>query len=217
MNLTVFVKVFMNGILSKYHSFSLKREWRKLNPHNGTHRVGGFFEKDQVLVGNYTRGPIEVETYTRDRLKIGHFVSIAKGVKFIVGGNHRMDLYTTFHLAYWLCGTSEYDRNEAKGDIIVGDDVWIGTNSLILGGVEIGQGAVIAAGAIVTHDVEPYSVVGGVPAKFIRYRYNEQIRNHMIQIDWGAVDEVFVNKYIKELYAPISEDFFEILPKKRKM
>ena len=70
-----------------------------------------------------------------------------------------------------------------KGSIIVKDDVWIGTNAIICSGVTIGQGAIIAAGAVVTKDVAPYAIVGGNPAKVIKYRFDEGIRNKLLEID----------------------------------
>ena len=74
----------------------------------------------------------------------------------------------------------------AKGDIVVGDDVWIGENAIVCSGVTIGQGAIVAAGAIVTKDIEPYAIVGGNPAKVIKYRFNENIRKKLIQINIGS-------------------------------
>lgn len=79
-------------------------------------------------------------------------------------------------------------ETQAKGNIIVNDDVWIGDSALILSGVEIGQGAVIAAGAVVTEDVPPYAVVGGVPAKVIKYRFRDDVIKELVKIDYAKVD-----------------------------
>lgn len=76
-------------------------------------------------------------------------------------------------------------ETQAKGNIIVNDDVWIGDSALILSGVEIGQGAVIAAGAVVTEDVPPYAVVGGVPAKVIKYRFRDDVIKELVKIDYA--------------------------------
>ena len=83
-------------------------------------------------------------------------------------------------------------ETQAKGDIIVNDDVWIGDSALILSGVEIGQGAVIAAGAVVTEDVPPYAVVGGVPARVIKYRFTDDVIKELVKIDYAKVDRKFI-------------------------
>lgn len=83
-------------------------------------------------------------------------------------------------------------ETQAKGDIIVNDDVWIGDSALILSGVEIGQGAVIAAGAVVTEDVPPYAVVGGVPARVIKYRFTDEVIKELVKIDYDKVDRKFI-------------------------
>lgn len=83
-------------------------------------------------------------------------------------------------------------ETQAKGNIIVNDDVWIGDSALILSGVEIGQGAVIAAGAVVTEDVPPYAIVGGVPARVIKYRFTDDVIKELVKIDYAKVDRKFI-------------------------
>lgn len=83
-------------------------------------------------------------------------------------------------------------ETQAKGNIIVNDDVWIGDSALVLSGVEIGQGAVIAAGAVVTEDVPPYAVVGGVPARVIKYRFTDDVIKELVKIDYAKVDRKFI-------------------------
>ena len=123
------------------------------------------FEKNNVLYHYPVNG---------DCLKIGKFCSIACGAKFIfTSANHTLDSLSTypFPLFYeeWDTPVSEVAQAwDNKGDIIVGSDVWIGYEAVILSGVHIGNGAVIGARAVVTRDVEPYAIVGGVPARTIR-------------------------------------------------
>ena len=93
-----------------------------------------------------------------------------------------------------------------KGSIIVKDDVWIGTNAIICSGVTIGQGAIIAAGAVVTKDVAPYAIVGGNPAKVIKYRFDEEIRNKLLSIDIVELFDGFVNDDISFIYQKLDEN-----------
>ena len=107
-------------------------------------------------------------------------------------------------------------ETQAKGDIIVNDDVWIGDSALILSGVEIGQGAVIAAGAVVTEDVPPYAVVGGVPARVIKYRFTDDVIKELVKIDYAKVDRKFIELhediwYRKVMYPESVRDFLKEL------
>ena len=112
---------------------------------------------------------------------IGSYCSIAEGVQFLLGGEHEVHTISTYPFKVKVFGY----KSEAgtKGSIIVKDDVWIGTNAIICSGVTIGQGAIVAAGAVVTKNVEPYAIVGGNPAKVIKYRFDEGIRNKLLEID----------------------------------
>ena len=104
----------------------------------------------------------------------------------------------------------------SKGDIQVDDDVWIGCNAMILSGVHIHQGAVVAAGAIVTKDVPPYGIVAGVPAKLVGYRFEEELREKLLDIDFGRIDETFIRTH-KELFVNDSSKFaahIDELPRK---
>ncbi|WP_294579797.1 CatB-related O-acetyltransferase [uncultured Thomasclavelia sp.] len=139
------------------------------------------FEKNNVLF-NYSE--------FGDKLIIGKFCQIASGTKFIVGpANHRLDSITTYPFnvfgGLWQENTPEHmSQLPFKGDIVIGNDVWIGRESVIMPGVKIGDGAIIAAYSIVTKDVEPYSVVGGNPAKFIKKRFNDELIDLLLQFKW---------------------------------
>ena len=139
------------------------------------------FEKNNVLY-HY---PIN-----HDRLIIGKFCSIACGAKFIFNcANHTLKSLSTytFPLFYeeWDLPKSEVAAAwDNKGDIVIGNDVWIGFEAIILAGVKIGDGAIIGARAVVTKDVPPYSIVGGIPAKVIRKRYTEDIIEQLLSLKW---------------------------------
>ena len=126
----------------------------------------------------------------KDRLIIGKFCSIACGAKFLFNSaNHKMASLSTytFPLFFEEWGLEKENVAQAwdqKGDIIIGNDVWIGYEAVILSGVTIGDGAVIGCRAVVTKDVPPYTIVGGVPAKPIRKRFDEETIKELQKIKW---------------------------------
>lgn len=139
------------------------------------------FEKNNVLY-HY---PIN-----HDRLVIGKFCSIACGAKFIFNcANHTLKSLSTYTFPLFF---EEWDLQKSevasawdnKGDIVIGNDVWIGYDAMIMAGVTIGDGAIIGARAVVTKDVEPYSIVGGVPAKEIRKRFAPETIERLLKLQW---------------------------------
>lgn len=125
-----------------------------------------------------------------DRLVIGKFCSIACGARFLFNSaNHSMSSLSTypFPLFFEEWGLDRKDVTDAwdnKGDIVVGNDVWIGYEAVILAGVTIGDGAIIGSRALVTKDVPPYTVVGGVPAKTIRKRFSQETITSLLEMKW---------------------------------
>lgn len=125
-----------------------------------------------------------------DRLIIGKFCSIACGAKFIFNcANHTLKSLSTYTFPLFF---EEWDLTKSevasawdnKGDIVIGNDVWIGYDAVIMTGVRIGDGAIIGTRAVVTKDVEPYSIVGGVPAKEIRKRFAPAVIKKLMEIQW---------------------------------
>jgi serine acetyltransferase len=105
----------------------------------------------------------------------------------------------------------------SKGDIVVGDDVWIGYGATILSGVHIGQGAVVAAGALVAKDVPPYAIVGGVPAKVIKYRFEPALIERLLEIDYSQLDDATIREHADDLYNGLkSSDQLDWFPKKER-
>jgi len=179
-----------------------RRKWRKLNGHNFTNKKN-FFDNRFVSVGKNTYGEIYVNASNNEsKLVIGNYCSIANGVKFIVGGEHNLQTLSTYPFKVMI--NNETQEAGSKGDIIVGDDVWLGENAIILSGVKIGQGAVVGAGAVVTKDVPPYAIVCGVPAKVIKFRFNEEIIQELLKIDFSALDTKRIKANISELYKHIT-------------
>lgn len=139
------------------------------------------FEKNNVLY-HY---PIN-----NDKLIIGKFCSIACGAKFIFNSaNHTLSSLSTYPFPIFF-EEWELDRKDIanawdnKGSIVIGNDVWIGYEAVIFAGVTIGDGAIIGARAVVTKDVPPYTIVGGIPAKPIRKRFSENVINSLLEIKW---------------------------------
>ena len=124
-----------------------------------------------------------------DKLVIGSFCSIGSGAAFIMAGNqgHRRDWISTFPF-YWMPEIDAFEgaRNgfEPAGDTVIGNDVWIGTEAIVMPGVKIGHGAVIGTRALVTKDVEPYAIVGGNPSKTLRMRFVEADIARLLELRW---------------------------------
>lgn len=180
--------------------------WKRRNRHNMTAPVN-VFDPSIVSIGNGSYGGIEVYTYGSPdaKLTIGNYVSIGPKVRFMLSGEHRTDTITTYPFRAYDPIVPECE-DICKGPVVVKDDVWIGLGATILSGVSIGQGAIIAAGAVVTKDVEPYAIVGGVPAKLIRWRFPEQIRNRLLSIDWSKISPERAHAAKDFLNQPLSED-----------
>lgn len=180
--------------------------WRKRNNNNYTFLCCRTkVNIEQIQVGKATYGGINALISNDNAvLKIGSYCSIAAEVTFILGAEHNLNLISTYPFKVKLLNSI---RNEAlsKGNIIIDDDVWIGYGATILSGVHIGQGAVVAAGAVVNRDVPPYAIVGGVPAKVIKYRFSKEMIKELEKIDYEQLDEKIIQRYLNELYMPLRD------------
>jgi acetyltransferase-like isoleucine patch superfamily enzyme/glycosyltransferase involved in cell wall biosynthesis len=182
--------------------------WRALNPHNHTDLTlsAGPFDFSKVTVGRRSYGPLRVIAYGHpdESLTIGSFVSLADEVTFMLGGNHPYEGVSTFPFRVKFFG--EGLESTTKGAIVVGDDVWIGMQVLIMSGITIGQGAVIAAGSVVTKDVAPYTIVGGNPAKVIKQRYAPAVVEKMVKLDYSKITDEAIVRHRDVLYQPLTVD-----------
>lgn len=199
------VQILISVVKAIFNRFAFKCfciRWRKLNSHNNT-KPANIFNFHQVQCGKYTYGPIEILSFNSDySLSIGDFCSIGPNVKFLLASDHYVNHISTFPFKV-KCIHTEHNEAISKGDINVNNDVWIGCNSIILSGVHIGQGAVIAAGSVVTKDVPPYAIVGGVPAQVIKYRFSKDVINFLLNLDYSLLTEELVKNNIDKLYLDI--------------
>lgn len=203
-----------------YHAHNIKLDYgTEFNP--------------QTIIGKFVRvhhhtniKDSEIGSYTYiqndcilEKCKIGKFCSIGDNVKVLSATHPTRDFVSTspvFYSTAKQCLTSFVDRNlfyeyrRVDGfGCVIGNDVWIGSNAIILGGVTIGHGAIIAAGSLVNRDVPPYAIVGGMPAKIIRYRFEEQYRELLLTNPWWeqsdewlrihAKDFISINQYIENI------------------
>lgn len=168
---------------------------------------------EYTMYNDFVNDPIEFEKnnvlyhypINHDKLIIGKYCSIACGAKFIfTSANHTLKSLSTYPFPlFW----EEYELNQKevtqawdnKGDIIIGNDVWIGYEAVIMSGVHIGNGAIIGTRAVVTKDVEPYTIVGGVPAKLIKKRFNDKTIEKLQSICWWNWDKEKVREKIKDI------------------
>lgn len=168
-------------------------------PH--TNKRTGIIGNSPITVGRYTYGfeNIQVREWNEGAaLFIGAFCSIATNVTIFLGGNHRTDWITTFpfgHIYQKELGQKVIDGHPStNGDINIGNDVWIGSNVIIMSGISIGDGAVIATGSVVTKSVRPYEIIGGNPAKHIKFRFSDDLIQILLTLKWWDLPLEIINE-----------------------
>lgn len=197
---------------------------KKLYPRTGdkqTIYLKNAITDPSIMVGDYTmyndfvNDPVGFEKnnvlyhypINRDHLIIGKFCSIACGAKFLFNSaNHTLSSLSTypFPLFFEEWGLEKGNVGASwdnKGDIVIGNDVWIGYEAVIMAGVTIGDGAIIGSRAVVTRDVPPYTIAGGVPAKPIRKRYSEETAATLLELKWWDWPEERITKNIQAIQA----------------
>lgn len=183
--------------------FLSRRKWRNNNRHNSS-VMGNIFNFSSVSVGNYSYGTLNVlDSCTSKKnssaLRIGNYCSIAPNVTFVLNSDHFTNNLSSFPFKV-MCLHSCNAEAISYGDIIIDDDVWIGYGATVLSGVHISQGAIIAAGAVVSKDVPPYAIVGGVPAKIIRYRFSDEFIDYLLSFDYASLSKESIREHLDDLY-----------------
>ncbi|NFF82238.1 CatB-related O-acetyltransferase [Clostridium botulinum] len=142
--------------------------------------------RSNLEIGDFTYGIPNILTWNEGtKVIIGKFCSIAGEVDIFLGGNHRNDWITTYPFNV-LCGRYNYIKGHpsTKGNVIIGNDVWIGRRTTILSGVNIGNGVSIGANSVIAKDIPNYAIVAGNPAKIIRYKFDTETINKLLEISW---------------------------------
>lgn len=194
--------MFLDRLLEPVNLFRAKVAWRRKFPGNsrlGSSPVG----TENISIGRGTYGHINILTSEANpRLSVGSYCSIAREVTFVIGDEHPLDLFSTFPfkvMSLWQPVKEAF----GKGGVTVCDDVWLGYRATVLDGVTIGRGGVVASGALVTKDVPPYTIVGGVPAKPIRKRFDDETIAALCELDFESIDEDWVKAHLDKLYRPM--------------
>jgi virginiamycin A acetyltransferase len=161
----------------------------------------------KINIGSNTtiNGPCTEFYSIRHPITIGNFCSIARGTA-IQEHNHDAECITTYFIKYRVFEEKYGIDAISKGPITIGNDVWIGTQSTILTGVTIGDGAIIAANSVVSKDVPPYAIVGGTPAKILKYRFSEEIIAKLVELKWWNWDIEKIKRNKELFYGNLTID-----------
>jgi acetyltransferase-like isoleucine patch superfamily enzyme len=169
------------------------------------------FTTSRLTMGPHSYGEPLIPTYPGDssQVRVGAFVSIALDVVMLDGGSHRPDWVSTypFRALFDLPGAYEDGHPTSKGDVVVGNDVWIGRGARVLSGVTIGDGAVVAGYSVVTRDVRPYAIVAGNPAREIRRRFTDEQIEALLAIAWWDWSLERVLESVPELCSASIDEF----------
>lgn len=164
---------------------------------------------------SYIGGGLDVKSWGEGAtFSVGHFCSIADHLTILLGGNHRVDWISTYP---FMSFNNQFPEAEnisghpaTKGNVIIGNDVWIGSHVVILSGIKIGDGAVIGAYSVVAKDVPPYAVAVGNPVSIVRYRFDEDTIKKLMEIAWWNWPIEKIKKYVKIICSNDIDSFFAV-------
>ena len=163
----------------------LKKQSKILGKPNRSQKIFNDLYAHSSMGNNSYGVPAIKYRHSDAKLTIGNYCSIAKNVEIYLGGNHRDDWVSTYPFPRYFAEAAYIKGSDGtRGNVTIGSDVWLCQNTTILSGVTIGHGAVVANGAIVTKDVAAYEIVGGNPAKHIRWRFDESTRAALLKSAW---------------------------------
>jgi acetyltransferase-like isoleucine patch superfamily enzyme len=176
-----------------------------------TKRASWFVSGRNVQIGEFSYGTPKVHMITdKYRLVIGNFCSIGDNCRIIVDMNHRTDWISTYPFGAFIPGLARNPGHPSgRGDMVIGNDVWFGLDVLILPGVQIGDGAVIAAGSVVTKNVGDYEIVGGNPARHIRNRFTDKQISDLKSIKWWDWPTDKIKAHYQLLQSSNIDEFIE--------
>ena len=184
---------------------------RALGGYDATEVRSTLIDRGLLSIGRHTYGSPRFEMFRGSEapITIGAFCSISRGVVFMSGGIHPLDWVSLFpfRIRFGLDGAYEDGMPTTSGPIVVGSDVWIGTDAMVLSGVTIGHGAIVAARSVVTRDVPPYAVVAGVPAKVLRFRFGPGTIERLLRIRWWDWPDDRIREEVGLLSSKGVEDF----------
>jgi acetyltransferase-like isoleucine patch superfamily enzyme len=189
------------------------------NPHNLTRvHLKQLAAKYGFAIGDHTYGRPKVRfPESGAKLTIGTYGSIADDVNIMLGGNHRLDFVTTYPFGamteLWPEAVNRRDFAISRGDVTIGHDVWLGSGCMILSGVTVGHGAVVAARAVVTKDVPPYAVVGGNPAQILKTRFDPRTVARLLATAWWDLPRERIAALIPLLQGADVETFLRAVEK----
>ena len=165
----------------------------------------------QYEIGKWTYGSPKIRSWGEGAaLRIGAFCSIADGVKIYLGGEHRTDWVTTFPFSIlWESGHALEGHPKTKGDVLIGNDVWLGAESVILSGVTIGDGAAIGARAVVKGNIPAYALVAGNPARIVKKRFDDETISRLLKIKWWQWKDAKIDKALPMLLNDDIRKFME--------
>jgi acetyltransferase-like isoleucine patch superfamily enzyme len=184
----------MSSLSALIHKQQMRWYGRRVDRrHELRRRLAYFVANHGFEIGDYSVGDPIVRFYNVSRLKIGKYSSIAVGATFIIGGNHTIETVTTSFLDR-MKGPGPREYPYTRGDIVIGSDVWVAANALILSGVTIGDGAVIGAGSVVVADIPAYSVAVGNPARVLRKRFPDDTIAALLEVRWWDLSRRQINE-----------------------